>query len=134
MPPRPSRPTIRYRSVRIVPGVKPPAGMDSDEICRTAIGTATTAGICFGRVVGNCEGGVTSSPQDKQNRLSRGITAEHDRHWRIEVVMDACGPNYAVEIGNGEEFCQLYVTSNSERYSVATEYRRTSTFRLNVLH
>src|SRR5262245_47211352 len=34
MPPRPMSPMIRYRSVMIVPGVKPPTAMESDDARR----------------------------------------------------------------------------------------------------
>ena len=79
----------RYRSARIVPGVNPPAGIESDEISRLALGvSAGTRGDSAGEIssVGIMDGELMLCPQEPQNLLSDGFFAEQFGHW----IIDGC--------------------------------------------
>src|SRR5262245_4919395 len=66
----------------MVPGVKPPIGIESDEM-RGAIRAAAAAGLgAF--AVGICEAICSiGCPQDAQNRLAACTSAEHFGQWTL---------------------------------------------------
>src|SRR5262245_38267283 len=66
----------------IVPGVKPPTGMESDETTRAT----ATAAPAAGAAVGACDNEITARPQAGQKRLSAAICAEHDGHCTGAVM------------------------------------------------
>jgi len=77
---------MRYRSAMMEPGVKPPAGTESDEIRRPIRGAGTGTDEPAA-AVDICEGEPIACPQERQKRLSAGISAEHDGHSMINGVM-----------------------------------------------
>jgi len=70
---------MRYRSARIVPGVYPPTGIESEEMWRAGAAEAAERELPDNRV-GTCENEPTSHPQAEQKRLSSEMEAEHDGH------------------------------------------------------
>src|ERR1700681_4629586 len=82
MPPRPSRPMTRYRSIRTSPGVKPPASIESEEARRPTFedeGERCAARATDGEAmfVGSCETDETASPQAGQKWAGPGTSAPH---------------------------------------------------------
>ena len=78
---------MRYRSARIVPGVNPPAGIESEDIILATWGVAAGAlagSAAVPAAVGICESVLIGCPQDRQNLLSRGICTEHFGHCTID--------------------------------------------------
>ena len=78
---------MRYLSARIVPGVNPPAGIESEEIILATWGVS--AGVLTGSAavpaaVGICEGVLRGCAQEEQNRLSGKFCAEHFGHCTID--------------------------------------------------
>ncbi len=74
---------MRYLSARIVPGVNPPAGIESDDIILATWGVAAgalTGSAAVSAAVGICEGALMECPQELQKRLSGGLCAEHFGH------------------------------------------------------
>jgi hypothetical protein len=61
-----------------VPGVKPPAGTESDEIRRRTCGPASATPA--GTTVDSADGSVSGVPHVRQNRLSAGDSVAHDGH------------------------------------------------------
>ena len=80
---------MRYRSARIVPGVKPPAGIESDEM-RRAEGVAGAKGLRTAAVA-ICEGEPIARPHARQNRLVAGTSSAHDEHRMVTSVTDSGG-------------------------------------------
>jgi hypothetical protein len=81
----------RYRSARIVPGVNPPAGTESDEMILATRGESSPEPSDRGcrpapsgtSIVGIWEGALMACPHEEQNRLSGRFSAEHFGHWII---------------------------------------------------
>lgn len=63
----------------IVPGVKPPTGIEPEEITRATATAAPAAGDAAADV-GICEKETMACPQAEQNRLSVDTGAEHEWH------------------------------------------------------
>ena len=78
---------MRYRSTRIVPGVNPPAGIESDEIILATWGVSAGLGDSAAGVpiVGIWEGELRGRPQELQKRLSCGFCVEHFGHRIVGV-------------------------------------------------
>src|SRR5262249_44433601 len=77
---------MRYRSARIVPGVKPPTGIESEGMRRASLGADAAAAVAL--PVGISERGVIGCPQEGQNLLPAAMSAEHEGHWIPGGVMD----------------------------------------------
>ena len=78
---------MRYLSARIVPGVNPPAGIESEEIILATWGVsagALTGSAAVPSAVGICEGVLKDCPHEEQNRLSGKFCAEHFGHCTID--------------------------------------------------
>ena len=66
----------------IVPGVKPPMGIESEETTRAT----ATAAPATGGAVGACDNERTTRPQEEQKRLSDATCAKHDGHCNGAVM------------------------------------------------
>src|SRR5258706_11969658 len=83
MPPRPTRPMMRYRSPRIVPGENPPPSSEGEEASRPTglsegdrLAAAATDGVAS--PVGIWDRDPVGAPHAGQKRLASGNSAEHD--------------------------------------------------------
>src|SRR5512137_1265732 len=102
MPPRPSRPMMRYRSASTIPGVKPPTGIESEEMSRPTgegmIGVpAAASGGESAIPVGIWESELIGVPQLRQKRLSAGTSLEHDGHF-ISCTSSKFGDRHRIAV------------------------------------
>jgi hypothetical protein len=112
---------MRYLSARMVPGVNPPTGMESEEIILATWGVSADAfgdSAAVPSAVGICEGVLRGCPHDRQNLLSAGICAEHFGHctidggvigfWRTRVIILQWEPNRKLRIRKASGRSPLY--------------------------